>query len=106
MITMGGSLVNKDIPPFVKAARYPISYAGINSLGLHRRGFSQESINNIQEIYRILYQQGLTVSHAVELIKEQFGNTDEGKIVLSFIGSATTGLMKGYTFMEREKKEE
>jgi len=105
VITMGGSLVNKDIPPFVKAARYPISYAGINSLGLHRRGYSQKSINNIQEIYRILYQQGLTVSHAVELIKEQFGNTDEGKIVLSFIGSATTGLMKGYTFMEREKKE-
>ncbi len=106
VITMGGSLVNKDIPPFVKAARYPISYAGINSLGLHRRGYSQESINNIQDIYRILYQQGLTVSHAVELIKEKFGNTDEGKIVLSFIGSSTTGLMKGYNFVSREKKEE
>ena len=101
VITMGGSLVNKDIPPFVKAGRYPISFAGVNALGLQRRGFSPQEINNIQDIYRILYQKGLIVSHAVELIKEQYGNTDEGKIVLSFIGNANTGLMKGYTYMSR-----
>lgn len=104
VITMGGSLVNKDIPPFVKAARYPISFAGVNSLGLQRRGFSPQEINNIQDIYRILYQKGLNVSHAVEQIKEQYGNTDEGKIVLSFIGNANTGLMKGYTFMSKASK--
>lgn len=103
VITAGGSLVDKDIPPFVKAARYPISYAGVNSLGLRRRGFSAESINRIQDIYRVLFQQGMTVSHAVEVIKEQFGSTDEGKIILSFIGSANTGLMKGYTFMDRSR---
>ena len=101
VITMGGSLVNKDIPPFVRVARYPICYAGVNSIGLHRRGFSRESINNIQCIYRILFQSGHTVSTAVELIKEQYGNTDEGKQVLGFIGSATTGLLKGYSFMNR-----
>ena len=101
VITMGGSLVNKDIPPFVKAGRYPISFAGVNALGLQRRGYSPAEINNIQDIYRILYQKGLSVSHAVELIKEQYGNTDEGKIVLSFIGNANTGLMKGYTYMSK-----
>ena len=96
-ITSGGSLVDKDIPPFVKAARYPISYAG-----LQRRGFSREAINNITDIYRFVFQKGWSISHAVEEIKEQYGHTDEGKQVLSFIGAATTGLMKGYTFMKRD----
>ena len=83
------------------AARYPISFAGVNALGLQHRGFSPKQIENIQDIYRIIYQKGLIVSHAVELIKEQYGNTDEGKVVLSFIGSANTGLMKGYTYMSK-----
>lgn len=102
VITAGGSLVDKDIPPYVKAARYPISYAGVNTLGLQRRGFTQESINTIQSIYRILFQKGLTVTHALEEIKANLGNTDEGKVILSFIGGANTGLMKGYNFMKRE----
>lgn len=96
VITQGGSLVDKDIPPFVKAARYPIQYAGVNSLGLQRRGFTRESINNITDIYRYIFQRGLNTSQAVEQIKERYGNTDEGKVVLSFIGNATTGLMRGY----------
>lgn len=104
VITAGGALVDKDIPPFVKAARYPISYAGVNTIGLKRRGFSQEAIDNITDIYRYLFQKGLTVSHAVEAIKEQYGNTDEGKVILSFIGGANTGLMKGYSYMRREEK--
>lgn len=103
VITAGGSLVDKDIPPFVKAARYPISYAGVNSLGLQRRGFSRESINNITDIYRYVFLKGMTISHAVELIKELYGQTDEGKQVLGFIGNANTGLMKGYTFVSRKK---
>lgn len=97
VITQGGALVDKDIPPFVKAARYPIQYAGVNSLGLQRRGFSRESINNITDIYRYIFQKGLIISHAVEEVKERYGNTDEGKQVLSFIGGANTGLMRGYS---------
>lgn len=101
VITQGGALVDKDIPPFVKAARYPIQYAGVNSLGLQRRGFSRETINNITDIYRYIFQKGLTITHAVEEVKERYGNTDEGKMVLSFIGSANTGIMRGYTAMKR-----
>ena len=52
----GGSLVRKDVPPYVKAAREPLSYVGINSVGLRRRGFSSEKITEIQNIYRLLYQ--------------------------------------------------
>ncbi len=96
VITQGGSLIDKDIPPFVKGARYPIQYCGINSLGLQRRGFSREAINNISDIYRYIFVKGIPLSEAVEIVKEKYGNTDECKQVLAFIGSANTGLMSGY----------
>lgn len=65
VMIQGGALVNKDIPPYVKAAREPIAYAGVNSIGLRRRNFSNEQIREIQEIYRYLYLSGLNVSDAV-----------------------------------------
>lgn len=103
VITQGGALVDKDIPPFVKAARYPIQYAGVNSLGLQRRGFTRESINNIQDIYRCIFQKGLNVTDAVELVKENYGHTDEGKQILAFIGNANTGLLRGYTSVRKSE---
>ncbi len=96
VITQGGALIDKDIPPFVKGARYPIQYCGVNSLGLQRRGFSREAINNITDIYRYIFVKGIPLSEAVEIVKEKYGNTDEGKQVLAFIGSANTGLMSGF----------
>jgi UDP-N-acetylglucosamine acyltransferase len=57
----GGSLVRKDVPPYVKAAREPLSYAGINSVGLRRRGFSEDKINEIQDIYRTLFVKNYNV---------------------------------------------
>ena len=103
VITAGGALVDKDIPPFVKAARYPISYAGVNTIGLKRRGFTQEAIDNITDIYRYIFQKGLNVSDAVEQVKEHYGHTDEGKQVLAFIGNAQTGLLSGYKFSKRSE---
>lgn len=96
VITQGGALIDKDIPPFVKGARYPIQYCGVNSLGLQRRGFSREAINNITDIYRYIFVKGLPLGEAVEQVKERYGNTDEGKQILAFIGSANTGLMSGF----------
>ncbi len=96
VITQGGALVDKDIPPFVKAARYPIQYCGVNTLGLQRRGFSRESINVISDIYRYIFVKGLPLADALELVKERFGHTDEGKQILAFVGNATTGLLSGY----------
>ena len=69
VMLQGGALVNKDIPPYVKAAREPISYTGINTIGLHRRGFSSEAIARIQDIYRILYASGLNVTEAIARIE-------------------------------------
>ncbi len=93
----GGSLVRKDIPPFVKAAREPVSYVGINSIGLRRRGFTSEKINEIQAIYRILFQQKNNVSQAVEIIEAEMPASPERDEVISFITNSRRGVMKGYT---------
>lgn len=84
VMLQGGALVNKDIPPYVKAAREPISFAGVNSIGLRRRGFSSDTIREIQEIYRYLYLSGLNNSDAVERIEAELPATPErDEIILS-----------------------
>ncbi len=103
VITQGGALIDKDIPPFVKAARYPIQYCGVNSLGLQRRGFSRESINNITDIYRYIFVKGMPLADALEQVKELYGNTDEGKQVLAFVGSCNTGLMSGFRSIKKSE---
>ena len=98
----GGALVRKDIPPFTKAAREPLSYMGVNSIGLRRRGFSAELINMIQDIYRIIYLKGYNVSQAVEIIETELPVTQERDEILSFIANSSRGIMKGYSKI-REK---
>lgn len=93
----GGSLVRKDVPPYVKAAREPLSYAGVNSIGLKRRGYSIEKINHILDIYRILYVRGFSVSHALNIIETQLPATDERDEILIFVRESTRGIMKGYS---------
>jgi len=93
----GGSLVRKDVPPYVKAAREPLSYVGVNSVGLKRRGYSLEKINLILDIYRILLVRGYSVSHAMRIIETQLPATDERDEILTFIRESNRGIMKGYT---------
>src|SRR5690606_25672558 len=81
----GGSLVRKDVPPYVKAGREPLSYVGINSIGLRRRGFSTEKIREIQNIYRILYQKNYNNSQAAEIIEAEMEATPERDEILQFI---------------------
>lgn len=92
----GGTLVRKDVPPFVKAARNPISYVGINSIGLRRRGFSSEKIAEIQSIYRFLYQNKLNVSQAVQKIEAEMEATPERDEIIQFISESSRGVMRGY----------
>ena len=92
----GGSLVRQDVPPFTKAAHEPLSYVGINSIGLKRRGFSQEKINHIQDIYRILYQSGLNYSNALKKIEEEIPDSPEKKMIIDFVRNSQRGIMKGY----------
>ena len=92
----GGSLVRKDIPPFVKAAREPLSYAGVNSVGLRRRGFDSNKIKEIQSIYRILYQKNFNNSQATQIIEAEMEASTERDDILQFIRQSQRGIMKGY----------
>jgi UDP-N-acetylglucosamine acyltransferase len=99
----GGSLVRKDVPPYTKAAREPLSYVGVNSIGLRRRGFSMETINQIQNIYRIIYLRGYNISQAVRIIEGDVEATPERDEILSFIANSSRGIMKGYSKQQSEK---
>ncbi|MCU0428735.1 MAG: acyl-ACP--UDP-N-acetylglucosamine O-acyltransferase [Cytophagaceae bacterium] len=93
----GGSLVRKDIPPFTKAAREPLSYCGINSIGLRRRGFTNEQINEIQDIYRTIYLKGLNHSQALNRLEVEFKPSKEKDEIVNFIQNSDRGIMKGFT---------
>lgn len=93
----GGSLVRKDVPPFIKAGREPLSYAGVNSIGLRRRGYSSEKINEIQDVYRLLFLRNLNNSKALEAIKKELPPSKERDMVLSFVKDSERGILKGYT---------
>lgn len=93
----GGSLLRKDVPPFTKAAKEPLSYVGINSVGLRRRGFTTEKIREIQDIYRILYQKNFNTSQALSIIEADMEATTERDEIIMFIRNSSRGIMKGYT---------
>jgi len=92
----GGSLVRKDVPPFTKVGREPLSYAGINSVGLRRRGFSNDKITEIQEIYRYIFLRGLNNSKALDLVELEMQPTKERDEILNFFRGSDRGVMKGY----------
>tara|TARA_R110001583_G_scaffold135989_1_gene287810 strand:+ start:15102 stop:15884 length:783 start_codon:yes stop_codon:yes gene_type:complete len=92
----GGSLVRKDVPPFIKAGKEPISYIGINSIGLRRRGFDTEKIREIQNIFRLLYQKNYNTSQALEKIEAEMEATKERDQIILFIKNSQRGIMKGY----------
>ncbi len=92
----GGSLVRKDVPPFIKAGREPLSYVGINSIGLRRRSYNNEKIREIQEIYRYIYQKGLNTAQAVEIIEAEMSATPERDEILLFVKDSKRGIIRGY----------
>lgn len=96
VMLQGGALVNKDIPPFVKAAREPIVYAGVNSIGLRRRGYSNETIRDIQEIYRYLYLSGLNNSDAISRIEAELPASKERDEIILFVRNSGRGIIRGY----------
>ena len=96
VMVQGGALINKDIPPYVKAARTPISYAGVNSIGLRRRNFTNEKICEIQEIYRYLYLSGLNNSDAIERIEAELPASKERDEIIMFVRNSKRGIIRGY----------
>lgn len=96
VMLQGGALVNKDIPPYVKAAREPIAYAGINSIGLRRRNFSNDTIRDIQDTYRYLYLSSMNVSDALERIEAELPATKERDEIILFVKNSKRGIIRGY----------
>lgn len=93
----GGSLIRKDVPPYTKAAREPLSYCGINSIGLRRRGYSNEKINEIQEIYRTIYLKGINNTKALDIVELNHPPSKEKDEILNFIRTSDRGIMKGFS---------
>ncbi len=91
----GGSLVRKDVPPFTKVGREPLSFAGVNSIGLRRRNFSNEKIREIQDIYRYIYQKDLNTTQAIELIESEVPTSAERDEVLTFVKNSERGIIRG-----------
>jgi UDP-N-acetylglucosamine acyltransferase len=91
----GGSLVRKNVPPYVKAAREPLSYVGVNTIGLRRRGYNDQQIINIEDIYRVIYVQNSNITTALSVAELEIPLSDEKEVVLDFIRNSTKGIMRG-----------
>ena len=92
-----GLNVAQALRDYTKAAKEPLSYVGINSIGLRRRGFTTEKIREIQDIYRILYQKNYNTTQAIGIIEAEMEATPERDEILDFIRNSSRGVMKGYS---------
>jgi UDP-N-acetylglucosamine acyltransferase len=90
----GGSRTSKDIPPFIIGGKEPIAYCGLNIVGLRRRGFSAELIENIHNAYRLIYNSNLTVNEAVEQIKKDIPMSKEIEYIIEFVTSSQRGIIR------------
>lgn len=91
----GGSLVRKDVPPYVRVAREPLQFIGVNTIGLTRRGFPKETITQIEDIYRTIFVRGHSLSKALEIVDAEIPNSDVKKEILGFIRNCKDGIVKG-----------
>ncbi len=88
-----GTKINKDVPPYVLAGRDPIVFEGVNRIGLQRRGFSEEQVNEIKDIYDTIYFNGMNVSQAMEFIEANFPRTEIRDTILNFIRNSPRGII-------------
>ena len=94
VMIQGGTRTSQDIPPFIMAGREPVAYAGLNIIGLRRRGFSREVIDNITHAYRLIYQCGLTAAKAIEAIREEVPMSKEIEYIIDFVSNSKRGIVR------------
>ncbi|URM37457.1 acyl-ACP--UDP-N-acetylglucosamine O-acyltransferase [Flavobacterium anhuiense] len=94
----GLSRVLKDVPPYIIAAHEPLRFAGLNTVGLKRRGFDSCKIDELRSIYRVLFQERRNTKFALELIAERFEETVERNKILNFVHQSKRGIIKGFEF--------
>ncbi|MEO6047707.1 MAG: acyl-ACP--UDP-N-acetylglucosamine O-acyltransferase [Candidatus Kapaibacterium sp.] len=88
-----GFRVMKDVPPFASAGNQPLGYSGVNVIGLRRRGFTDESIETIRNVYRLIYQSGYNIGDGVEKAMEEFGTVPEARDIIDFIRASKRGII-------------
>ena len=91
----GCSQMRKSIPPYIRVAREPLQYIGVNIVGLTRRGFSKETIKNIEDIYRIIFVRGYNMTKALEVVEVDCPVTPERQQIVDFIRNEKDGIVKG-----------
>jgi UDP-N-acetylglucosamine acyltransferase len=91
----GASLVRKDVPPFIKSAREPMTFAGVNSVGLRRRGFTDDEVRTIEDVYRSIYIQSSNMSKGMQNVKETFPESALKDEIILFIESSDKGVIRG-----------
>jgi UDP-N-acetylglucosamine acyltransferase len=91
----GASKVRKNVPPFIRVARDPLQYIGVNTVGLSRRGFDKEVINQIEDIYRLLFVRGHNVTNALELIEQEIPDSNTKTQIMDFVRNSKDGVVKG-----------
>lgn len=96
VMIQGGTRLGKDIPPFIIAGREPVCYSGVNLIGLRRSGYTTEKINEIQEIYRMVYQAGFNFTDAINKIEKEFEETPEMRQIVDFVKGSPRGIVRGY----------
>ena len=89
----GGALVNKDVPPFSMVARYPITFEGVNSVGLRRRGFTNEQLEAIADVYRTLFKEGQNITQGLEEV-EKLPASPERDIIYEFVKGSKRGIVR------------
>lgn len=91
----GASLIRKDVPPYIKAAREPLTFAGVNSVGLRRRGYSDDVVREIEDIYRTLYIQNSNLSKGIESVRSSMPSSTASREILEFIEKSDKGVIRG-----------
>jgi UDP-N-acetylglucosamine acyltransferase len=91
----GASLVRKSIPPYIRVAREPLQFIGVNTIGLARRGFDKETIKQIEDIYRIIFVRGHNITNALEIVESEMPDTPVRNEIISFIRNQEDGIVKG-----------
>lgn len=91
----GASKVRKNVPPYIRVAREPLQYIGVNTVGLARRGFEKEVINQIEDIYRLIFVRGHNITNALDLVIQEIPESAIRTQIVEFIKNSTDGIIKG-----------
>ena len=91
----GYTQIRKGVPPFIRVARDPLQFIGVNTVGLARRGFTKEAIKEIEDIYRIIFVRGHNITNALEIVEQEIPDSEHRKTILDFIRAQKDGIVRG-----------